>query len=101
AVGNDSNIDAIVLIGGGRTFIAGADIREFGKPPSGPGLNDVIAGMENCPKIVVAALHGTPLGGGLETAPGAHYRVSVATTRGGLPEGHLGTLPRAGGTTRP
>jgi 3-hydroxyacyl-CoA dehydrogenase len=71
----DSNIDAIVLIGGGRTFIAGADIREFGKPPSGANLNDVIAAMENCPKIVVAALHGTPLGGGLETALGAHYRV--------------------------
>src|SRR5260221_265099 len=71
AFGADSNIDAIVLIGGGRTFIAGADIREFGKPPSGPNLNDVIAGMENCPKIVVAALHGTPLGGGLETAPAA------------------------------
>src|SRR5258708_18091021 len=100
AFGADSNIDAIVLIGGGRTFIAGADIREFGKPPSGPNLNDVIAGMENCPKIVVAALHGTPLGGGLETALGAHYRVSVASTRVGLPEVHLGILPGAGGTQR-
>ena len=59
----DSGIDAIVLIGGGRTFIAGADIREFGKPPKGANLNDVIATMENCPKIIVAALHGTPLGG--------------------------------------
>ena len=75
----DPNIDAIVLIGGGRTFIAGADIREFGKPPAGANLNDVIATMENCPKIVVAALHGTPLGGGLETALGAHYRVSLPT----------------------
>src|SRR5882757_4210791 len=100
AFGADPNIDAIVLIGGGRTFIAGADIREFGKPPSGPNLNDVIAGMENCPKIVVAALHGTPLGGGLETALGAHYRVSVASTRVGLPEVHLGILPGAGGTQR-
>jgi 3-hydroxyacyl-CoA dehydrogenase len=100
AFGADANIDAIVLIGGGRTFIAGADIREFGKPPSGPNLNDVIAGMENCPKIVVAALHGTPLGGGLETALGAHYRVSVASTRVGLPEVHLGILPGAGGTQR-
>ena len=64
AFGADPNIDAIVLIGGGRTFIAGADIREFGKPPAGANLNDVIATMENCPKIVVAALHGTPLGAG-------------------------------------
>ena len=79
AFGKDPNIDAIVLIGGGRTFIAGADIREFGKPPSGANLNDVIATMENCPKIVVAALHGTPLGGGLETALGAHYRVVAAS----------------------
>ena len=96
----DPNIDAIVLIGGGRTFIAGADIREFGKPPQGANLNDVIATMENCPKIVVAALHGTPLGGGLETALGAHYRVSLPSTRVGLPEVHLGLLPGAGGTQR-
>jgi 3-hydroxyacyl-CoA dehydrogenase len=100
AFGKDANIDAIVLIGGGRTFIAGADIREFGKPPKGANLNDVIATMENCPKIVVAALHGTPLGGGLETALGAHYRVSLASTRVGLPEVHLGLLPGAGGTQR-
>src|SRR3979490_2795249 len=94
AFGKDANIDAIVLIGGGRTFIAGADIREFGKPPKG-------APMENCPKIVVAALHGTPLGGGLETALGAHYRVSLPSTRVGLPEVHLGLPPRGGGTPRP
>jgi len=100
AFGKDANIDAIVLIGGGRTFIAGADIREFGKPPKGANLNDVIATMENCPKIVVAALHGTPLGGGLETALGAHYRVSLPSTRVGLPEVHLGLLPGAGGTQR-
>ena len=100
AFGADPNIDAIVLIGGGRTFIAGADIREFGKPPQGANLNDVIATMENCPKIVVAALHGTPLGGGLETALGAHYRVSLPSTRVGLPEVHLGLLPGAGGTQR-
>jgi 3-hydroxyacyl-CoA dehydrogenase len=100
AFGKDTNIDAIVLIGGGRTFIAGADIREFGKPPKGANLNDVIATMENCPKIVVAALHGTPLGGGLETGLGAHYRVSLASTRVGLPEVHLGILPGAGGTQR-
>ena len=100
AFGADPNIDAIVLIGGGRTFIAGADIREFGKPPSGPNLNEVIATMENSPKLIVAALHGTPLGGGLETALGAHYRVSLPTTRMGLPEVHLGILPGAGGTQR-
>ncbi|MDP2373954.1 3-hydroxyacyl-CoA dehydrogenase NAD-binding domain-containing protein, partial [Reyranella sp.] len=98
--GKDPNIDAIVLIGGGRTFIAGADIREFGKPPSGANLNDVIATMENSPKLIVAALHGTPLGGGLETALGAHYRVALPTTRMGLPEVHLGLLPGAGGTQR-
>ena len=100
AFGQDPNIDAIVLIGGGRTFIAGADIREFGKPPSGANLNDVIATMENSPKLIVAALHGTPLGGGLETALGAHYRVALPTTRMGLPEVHLGLLPGAGGTQR-
>ncbi|MBL0901425.1 MAG: enoyl-CoA hydratase/isomerase family protein, partial [Reyranella sp.] len=100
AFGKDPNIDAIVLIGGGRTFIAGADIREFGKPPSGPNLNDGIAAMENSPKLIVAALHGTPLGGGLETALGAHYRVSLPSTRMGLPEVHLGILPGAGGTQR-
>ncbi len=100
AFGQDPNIDAIVLIGGGRTFIAGADIREFGKPPSGANLNDVIATMENSSKLIVAALHGTPLGGGLETALGAHYRVALPTTRMGLPEVHLGLLPGAGGTQR-
>ena len=100
AFAQDPNVDAIVLIGGGRTFIAGADIREFGKPPAGANLNDVIATMENSPKLIVAALHGTPLGGGLETALGAHYRVSLPTTRLGLPEVHLGLLPGAGGTQR-
>jgi 3-hydroxyacyl-CoA dehydrogenase len=100
AFAKDPNVDAIVLIGGGRTFIAGADIREFGKPPSGANLNDVIATLENSPKIVVAALHGTPLGGGLETALGAHYRIADPKTRMGLPEVHLGILPGAGGTQR-
>ena len=100
AFGADPSIKAIVLIGGGRTFIAGADIREFGKPPSGPNLNAVISGMEDCPKPIVAALHGTALGGGLETALGAHYRCAVASARVGLPEVHLGLLPGAGGTQR-
>ncbi len=96
----DPAVKAIVLIGGGRTFIAGADIKEFGKPPSGPDLNTVIATMENSPKPVVAALHGTALGGGLETAFGAHYRVISPTGKVGLPEVHLGLLPGAGGTQR-
>ena len=100
AFGKDANVDAIILIGSGRTFIAGADIREFGKPRTGANLNDVIATMENSPKLVVAALHGTPLGGGLETALGAHYRVALPSTRVGLPEVHLGILPGAGGTQR-
>jgi len=96
----DPAIKSMVLIGGGRTFIAGADIREFGKPPSGPDLNSVIATMENSPKPIVAALHGTALGGGLETAFGAHYRVISPSGRVGLPEVHLGLLPGAGGTQR-
>ena len=100
AFGADPAIKAIVLIGGGRTFIAGADIREFGKPRAGTDLNEVIRIMETSPKIIVAALHGTPLGGGLETALGAHYRISAPTTRLGLPEVHLGLLPGAGGTQR-
>src|SRR6201991_3681745 len=75
AFAQDPDVDAIVLIGGGSTFIAGADIREFGQPPQGANINDVIATMENCPKIVVAALHGTPLGGGRETARRAFYCV--------------------------
>src|SRR5688500_7801212 len=100
AFGKDPNIDAIVLIGGGRTFIAGADIREFGKPPKGANLNDVIATMENSPKLAVAALHGTPLGGGLETALGAPYRVALASPRVGRPEVHRGLPPGAGATQR-
>ncbi len=96
----DPAIKAIVVIGGGRTFIAGADIREFGKPPSGASLLDVIKAMEDCPKPVVAALHGTALGGGLETAFGAHYRIAGPQARVGLPEVHLGLLPGAGGTQR-
>ena len=96
----DDSITAVVLAGDGRTFIAGADIREFGKPMAGPGLNEVIADYENATKPVVAAIHGTALGGGLETAFGAHYRVAVAKGFVGLPEVKLGLLPGAGGTQR-
>jgi len=91
---------AIVLMCAGRTFIAGADITEFGSAPRGPSLQDVQASMENCSKPVVAAIHGTALGGGLETALCAHYRVAVDSAKFGLPEVKLGLLPGAGGTQR-
>ncbi|MBN8961105.1 MAG: enoyl-CoA hydratase/isomerase family protein [Rhizobiales bacterium] len=100
AAAGDPQVQAIVLTCAGRTFIAGADITEFGKPPQPPGLNEVIAAMENSPKPVVAAIHGTALGGGLETALGAHFRVAVKDAKLGLPEVKLGLLPGAGGTQR-
>ena len=96
----DPQVQAIVLTCAGRTFIAGADITEFGKPPQPPGLGEVIAEMENCKKPVIAAIHGTALGGGLETALGAHFRVAVKDAKLGLPEVKLGLLPGAGGTQR-
>ena len=96
----DASAKALVLIGGGRTFIAGADIREFGKPPMPPDLNTVIAQYEASPKLVVAAIHGTALGGGLEVAFGCHYRCAVASGQVGFPEVKLGLLPGAGGTQR-
>jgi 3-hydroxyacyl-CoA dehydrogenase len=96
----DPEAKALVLVGAGRTFIAGADIREFGKPPLPPGLNEVIARYEDAGKPVVAALHGSALGGGLEVALGCHYRVAVPGSRVGLPEVKLGLLPGAGGTQR-
>ncbi|MBT7168013.1 MAG: 3-hydroxyacyl-CoA dehydrogenase, partial [Porticoccaceae bacterium] len=96
----DVDINAIVLICKGRTFFAGADIREFGTEPKFPILPEVIATIESSPKLTIAALHGTPLGGGLETALACHYRVALATTRVGLPEVKLGLLPGAGGTQK-
>ncbi|MEM7325778.1 MAG: 3-hydroxyacyl-CoA dehydrogenase NAD-binding domain-containing protein, partial [Actinomycetota bacterium] len=96
----DESVAAIVLTCRGRTFIAGADISEFGKPPQGPPLPEVQAAMENSPKPVIAAIHGTALGGGFEVALCAHYRVSVPTARFGFPEVKLGLLPGAGGTQR-
>ncbi len=96
----DANVKAIVLICDGRTFIAGADITEFAGPPKGPSLLDAMAAMENCPKPVVAAIHGTALGGGLEVAMCAHFRVAVGSAQFGLPEVKLGLLPGAGGTQR-
>jgi 3-hydroxyacyl-CoA dehydrogenase len=98
--GADPQVQAIVLTCAGRTFIAGADITEFGKPPQQPSLGEVISEIENCPKPVVAAIHGTALGGGLEVALGAHFRVATKDARLGLPEVKLGLLPGAGGTQR-
>jgi 3-hydroxyacyl-CoA dehydrogenase len=92
---------AIVLICEGRTFIAGADITEFGGGgPSGASLTDVQSAMQSAKKPVVAAIHGTALGGGLEVALCAHFRVAVPSARCGLPEVNLGLLPGAGGTQR-
>jgi 3-hydroxyacyl-CoA dehydrogenase len=91
---------ALLLLCKGRTFIAGADITEFGKPPQAPWLPELLATIEQSEKIVVAAIHGTALGGGLETALASHYRCAVPSARLGLPEVKLGLLPGAGGTQR-
>jgi 3-hydroxyacyl-CoA dehydrogenase len=96
----DANVEAIVITCAGRTFIAGADITEFGKPPKEPGLHEVLDLIEGSPKPVVAAIHGTALGGGLEVTLACHYRVGVKAARFGLPEVKLGILPGAGGTQR-
>jgi len=96
----DAGVDAIVIACAGRTFIAGADITEFGKPPTEPGLHAVLDRIEGSPKPVVAAIHGTALGGGLEVTLACHYRVGVKAARFGLPEVKLGILPGAGGTQR-
>ncbi|MDW3204749.1 MAG: 3-hydroxyacyl-CoA dehydrogenase NAD-binding domain-containing protein [Alphaproteobacteria bacterium] len=99
-VDTSADIDAAIIVGDGRTFIAGADISEFGKPPLPPALPDVVNRIEASMKPVVAVLHGTALGGGLEVALGAHYRVGLKGARVGLPEVTLGILPGAGGTQR-
>lgn len=97
---DDPQVQGIVLTCAGRTFIAGADITEFGKPPKPPGLVEVLSLIENAPKPVVAAIHGTALGGGLEVALACHYRVATKDARLGLPEVKLGLLPGGGGTQR-
>jgi len=96
----DSDAKAVVVICAGSTFIAGADIKEFNAPPLEPFHDEVIAALEDSPKPVIAAIHGTALGGGLETALGCHYRVAVASAKCGLPEVSLGIIPGAGGTQR-
>lgn len=97
---SDDSVKAVVIRCDGRTFHAGADITEFGKPPVGPSLPEVIDAIEASTKPVVAALHGTALGGGLEVALGCHYRIAVPSAKVGLPEVKLGILPGAGGTQR-
>jgi 3-hydroxyacyl-CoA dehydrogenase len=96
----DDSVKAIVLICEGRTFIAGADISEFGGQMKGASLFEVENGIEDSPKPVIAAIHGTALGGGLEVALCAHYRVAVPSAKCGLPEVNIGLLPGAGGTQR-
>jgi 3-hydroxyacyl-CoA dehydrogenase len=96
----DAAASAAVLICVGRTFIAGADITEFDAPPKDPWLPELVQKFEDCQKVIIAAIHGSALGGGLETAMGCHYRCAIASARVGLPEVTLGLLPGASGTQR-
>src|SRR5215831_17984662 len=96
----DAGISAVVIACAGRTFVAGADITEFGKPPRQPTGMAVIEAIQAGRKPVIAAMHGTPLGGGLELALGCHFRVAAPDTRLGLPEIKLGIIPGGGGTQR-
>ncbi len=96
----DAAVQAVLLVGSGKAFIAGADIREFGKPAMPPSLPDVLMQLESSDKLVVAAIHGPALGGGLEVALSCHYRLAVSGAKLGLPEVQLGLLPGAGGTQR-
>ena len=96
----DESVKAIVLRCDGSTFIAGADITEFTKPPQGPNFLEVLTAYENATKPIIAAIHGTALGGGLETALVCHYRIAVPSAKLGVPEVKLGLLPGGGGTQR-
>lgn len=96
----EDGVRAVLIVGDGRAFIAGADITEFGKPPMEPNLPDLCTRIEASPLLVVASMHGVSLGGGLEVALCAHYRIAQPSARVGLPEVHLGILPGAGGTQR-
>ncbi|MBZ9806671.1 MULTISPECIES: 3-hydroxyacyl-CoA dehydrogenase NAD-binding domain-containing protein [unclassified Mesorhizobium] len=97
---DDQSVAAIVIACAGRTFIAGADITEFGKPVQQPELRAIVAALETIVKPTIAAIHGTALGGGLELALGCHFRIADAGARLGLPEVRLGLLPGGGGTVR-
>jgi 3-hydroxyacyl-CoA dehydrogenase len=103
-VAGDETVKVAVLIGGGRTFVAGADIKEFSKitagAPRGPGRQPLFLKLEDSCKPIIAAIHGTAFGGGLELAMSAHYRVALSTAQVGQPEVKLGLIPGAGGTQR-
>jgi 3-hydroxyacyl-CoA dehydrogenase len=104
-VNNDASVHAAVLIGGGKTFVAGADIKEFGKlvagkTPRGAGLLPLLLRIEDCRKPVIVAIHGTAFGGGLELAMSGHYRVAALSAQVGQPEVKLGIIPGAAGTQR-
>src|SRR5499427_5329359 len=104
-IGKDDSVRAAVLIGGGKTFVAGADIKEFGKITSGTAKRGVefvpmLKRMEDCPKPIVMAIHGNAFGGGLELAMAGHYRVATSVAKVGQPEVKLGLIPGAGGTQR-
>jgi 3-hydroxyacyl-CoA dehydrogenase len=96
----EEGVRAVLIVGEGRAFIAGADITEFGKPPQEPHLPVLCNRIEASPLLVAASMHGVSLGGGLEVALSAHYRIAQPTARVGLPEVHLGLIPGAGGTQR-
>ncbi len=101
---SDPEVRAIVILGGGRTFVAGADINEFVAAVAGRGpmpmLHPTLFAIEDCPKPVVMAIHGSALGGGLELAMAGHYRVATADAQVGQPEVKIGLIPGAGGTQR-
>src|SRR5947208_375474 len=104
-ISKDERVKAAVLIGGGRTFVAGADIKEFGKITSGKTQGGIpflplLLRIEDCPKPVVMAIHGTAFGGGLEVAMAGHYRVAAPDAQVGQPETKLGIIPGAAGTQR-
>src|SRR6204780_5159936 len=96
-IAKDGTVKAAILIGGGRTFVAGADIKEFGKMttgrPRGAGLLPLLLKIEDSTKPVIVAIHGTALGGGLELAMAGHYRVAVSSAQAGQPGGKLGIIP--------
>ena len=96
----NAEVKLVLIVGAGRNFIAGADIREFGKPPLAPSLTEVCNRIEACNKLVLVAIHGAALGGGLEIALASHYRIALTGAKLGLPEVQLGLMPGAGGTQR-
>src|SRR5262245_17425730 len=101
----DRSVSSVVLIGAGRTFVAGADIKQLeeqahGRGPGAPKLHQLLKSIEDCPKPVVVAIHGTALGGGLELAMAGHYRIASPDAQAGQPEVNLGIIPGAEGSQR-